>query len=91
MIAEFAALAQIAISAYGAEEQYQDANQASALAQDQQRAATGVANQTATQAFQGAQYDEQWMQMKQLSQQLYGAKQIVPPIGAGPVAGPTLR
>ena len=91
MIAEFAALAQIAITAYGVEQNMGAANTASTMAQQQQQTATALGETANTQAFQGASYDEQWMQMKELSQQLYGAKQVEPMQTPTPIAGPTLR
>jgi hypothetical protein len=91
MIAEFAALAELALSAYQTQQNQNAAVTASGMAQDQQRAVQQQGEVAATQSFAGASYDEQWMQMKQLSQQLYGIKQTEPLGTPAPVAGPTLR
>ena len=91
MIAEFAALAQIAISAYETQQNQNAANTASSMAQGQEQAQTHLENTTATQSFQGAQYDEQWMQLKQMSAQVYGIKQTAPAMTALAAPGPTLK
>ena len=91
MIAEFAALAQIALSAYETQQNLNAAVTAQGMANAQHQAATASDEAAATQSFAGAGYDEQWMQMKQLSQQLYGMKQAEPMLTPALAAGPTLK
>lgn len=67
-----AAIAQTGMSVYGAYESNIEQNQANALTQ--QQAATQNQEQISTtqQSFQGQQYDEAWMNLKSLHQQMNG-------------------
>lgn len=86
-LAAFAALAEIGISAYSSYEQGQQQQVAATDAQQQQQ---GMEQSGAAQNEQNAVssgYDEQWMQLKTLSHQLYGDAQQPPTTLTGQVGG----
>ena len=83
-LAAFAALAQIGVTAYADSEEAFAQKQAQGIAENQE---LGMQQNEQAQTFQNAQSsadDEQWMQLKNLSTQLYGDKTQAPQALAQP-------
>ena len=77
-LAAFAALAQIGISAYSGYEQEQQQQQAQSAAQNQEAGMRDSEQAVSQQNALSNSYDEQWMQLKQMSRAIYGLNEQPP-------------